>query len=215
AIKTSEAIRISAGEAEHTLRTVGEDVARSFVGHADRIADEVSSRTHEMETILSDKSGSLLAAISEQGLQFGNEITKATEQAMSVIEERGYGFSRSVAENSEQIARLINAAGETAAETVNRTLSGLQETAQQAIDASQETATATVNELLQTHNMLRSDTTALFGRLREANVMLQEVLTGSHENMSALENTLMLRVSEFVSAMNDVTLTTSEATGRM
>jgi len=46
-------------------------------------------------------------------------------------------------------------------------------------------------------------------------VLLQEVLTGSHENMSALENTLMLRVSEFVSAMNDVTLATGEATGRM
>ena len=53
--------------------------------------------------------------------------------------------------------------------------------------------------MLETHNMLRADTTALFERLREANIMLQEVLTGAHENMSALENTLMLRVSEFVS----------------
>ena len=33
---------------------------------------------------------------------------------------------------------------------------------------------------------------------REANIMLQEVLSGAHENMGALENTLMLRVSEFV-----------------
>src|SRR3569832_1626422 len=134
---------------------------------------------------------------------------------MSVIEERGYGFSRSVAENSEQIARLINAAGETAADSVNRTLSGLLQAADQAIAKSKETATTTVNELMETHNILRSDTTALFGRLREANVLLQEVLTGSHENMSALENTLMLRVSEFVSAMNDVTVSTGEATGRM
>ena len=42
--------------------------------------------------------------------------------------------------------------------------------------------------------MLRADTTALFERLREANIMLQEVLSGAHENMGALENTLMLRV---------------------
>ena len=215
AVNTSEAIRVSAGEAERTLRSVSDEVARGFIGKAEQIAREVSSRTQEMETILSDKSGSLLAAISDKGLQFGNEITKATEQAMSVIEERGYGFSRSVAENSEQIALLINAAGETAAETVNRTLSGLQQTAEHAITKSQETATATVNELMETHNILRSDTTALFGRLREANVLLQEVLTGSHENMSALENTLMLRVSEFVSAMNEVTVSTGEATGRM
>ena len=59
--------------------------------------------------------------------------------------------------------------------------------------------------MLETHNMLRSDTTALFERLREANIMLQEVLSGAHENMSALENTLVLRVSEFVTTMNEVT----------
>jgi ABC-type transporter Mla subunit MlaD len=63
--------------------------------------------------------------------------------------------------------------------------------------------------------MLRSDTTALFERLREANIMLQEVLSGSHENMSALENTLMLRVSEFVTAMNEVTASTGDATDRV
>ena len=45
--------------------------------------------------------------------------------------------------------------------------------------------------------------------------MLQELLSGSHENMSALENTLMLRVSEFVTAMNDVTNSTGDATTRV
>src|SRR4029078_12669681 len=39
--------------------------------------------------------------------------------------------------------------------------------------------------------------------------------SGAHENMSALENTLMLRVSEFVSAMTDITQSTGEATGRV
>ena len=38
--------------------------------------------------------------------------------------------------------------------------------------------------MLETHGMLRSDTTALFERLREANILLQEVLSGAHENMS-------------------------------
>ncbi|MDO8874736.1 MAG: hypothetical protein Q7V40_01355, partial [Pseudolabrys sp.] len=46
-------------------------------------------------------------------------------------------------------------------------------------------------------------------------IMLQEVLSGSHENMSALENTLMLRVSEFVAAMHDVTGSTTDATVRV
>ena len=53
--------------------------------------------------------------------------------------------------------------------------------------------------------MLRSDTTALFERLREANILLQEVLSGAHENMSSLERTMVTRVAAFVTAMNDVT----------
>jgi hypothetical protein len=63
--------------------------------------------------------------------------------------------------------------------------------------------------------MLRADTTALFERLREANIMLQEVLTGSHANMSALENTLMLRVSDFVTAMTEITAATGTVTTRV
>src|SRR5262249_56296707 len=56
----------------------------------------------------------------------------------------------------------------------------------------------------ETHNMLRADTTALYERLREANILLQEVLSGAHENMSDIESTLVTRVSDFVAAMNDV-----------
>src|SRR5260370_25222786 len=52
--------------------------------------------------------------------------------------------------------------------------------------------------------MLRSDTTALYERLREANIRRQEVLSGGDENMSDIESTLVTRVSEFVAAMNDV-----------
>ena len=118
-------------------------------------------------------------------------------------------------DNSSEIARMINSAGETAANTVNRTFNDLHETAQQAIEQSKQTATSTVSEMMETHNMLRSDTTALFERLREANIMLQEVLSGAHENMSALENTLMLRVSEFVNSMNEVTGSTADATARV
>ena len=45
--------------------------------------------------------------------------------------------------------------------------------------------------MLETHGMLRSDTTALFERLREANILLQEVLSGAHENMSTIEHTMV------------------------
>ena len=59
--------------------------------------------------------------------------------------------------------------------------------------------------------MLRSDTTALFERLREANILLQEVLSGAHENMSAIESTLVTRVADFVTAMNEVASKTGTA----
>ena len=62
--------------------------------------------------------------------------------------------------------------------------------------------------------MLRSDTTALFERLREANILLQEVLSGAHENMSSLERTMVTRVSEFVTAMNDLSAKSDTTTQR-
>ena len=65
--------------------------------------------------------------------------------------------------------------------------------------------------MLETHGMLRSDTTALFERLREANILLQEVLSGAHENMSEIESTLVNRVADFVTAMNDVAQKTGTA----
>src|SRR5262249_27237230 len=46
--------------------------------------------------------------------------------------------------------------------------------------------------------------TALFERLREANILLQEVLSGSHANMSEIETTLVSRVTEFSHAVTQV-----------
>ena len=191
------------------------EVARNFTGKANEIADKVSQRTNEMAALLSDKSGSVLAAITEKGQQFASDVSKATDEAMKSIEDKGFAFTRTMLDNSAEISRMINSAGEAAANTVNRTLTDLHETAQKAIEQSKATATSTVSEMMETHNMLRADTTALFERLREANIMLQEVLSGSHANMSALENTLVLRVAEFVSSMNEVTGATGDATARV
>ena len=215
ALSTTEAIRASAGDAERTLVGVSKEVARNFVGKAEEIATAVSRRANEMTTVLSDKSGGVLSAITEKADHFTREVTHATDQAVKAIEERGFAFTRTMMDNSTEISRMINTAGEAATSAVNRTMTELNDVTQKAITRSRETATSSVKEMLETHTVLRSDTTALFERLREANIMLQEVLSGAHENMSALENTLMLRVSEFVSAMTDITQSTGEATGRV
>ena len=129
---------------------------------------------------------------------------KATDHAVKSIEGQGFTFTRTMMDNSEQIARLVNEASQNATTTVNRTLKELQDSTKVAIEQSRQTTSASVSEMLETHNMLRSDTTTLFERLREANILLQEVLSGAHENMSSIENTLVTRVSEFVSTMNEV-----------
>jgi hypothetical protein len=80
----------------------------------------------------------------------------------------------------------------------------LQDTTQTAVEQSKQSASSAVSEMQETQNMLRSDATALYERLREGNILLQEVLTGAHENMSGIESTLVARVSDFVAVMNDV-----------
>ena len=64
----------------------------------------------------------------------------------------------------------------------------------------------------ETSKILRTDTVALFERLREGNILLQEVLTGAHDNLNSLERALVTRVADFVTAMNDVTARNGVAT---
>ena len=157
-----------------------------------------------MAKILDSNSSTLLTALSSKSKEFSSEVIKATDHAVKSIEAQGFTFTRTMMDNSEQIARMVNEASQNATTTVNRTLKELQESTKAAIEQSRQTSSASVSEMLETHNMLRADTTTLFERLREANILLQEVLTGAHDNMSAIESTLVTRVSEFVSTMNEV-----------
>ena len=200
----SNVLKQNASDVERTLLGVSAEVARSFVGKADEISAQVGARAAEMTKILDSNSSTLLAALSGKSKEFGAEVSKATENAVKAIEAQGFTFTRTMIDNSEQIARLVNEASLNATSTVNSTLKDLQETTRGAIEQSKQTASASVAEILETHNMLRADTTTLFERLREANILLQEVLSGVHENMSALENTLVTRVSDFVSTFNEV-----------
>src|SRR4030095_6796272 len=88
--------------------------------------------------------------------------------------------------------------------SITRTVNELDSTARGAVERSQATASAAVNEMMETHGMLRNDTSALFERLREANVLLQEVLGGATENLAKIETNLSRRVSEFVATMKDI-----------
>jgi hypothetical protein len=234
---SAEAIGRSASEAERTLVSMSADVARNIVGRADDIHAAVSQRIGEMAHTLDEKSHDLLTSLSGKGEQFAGEVTRITDQAVKAIEAKGLVFAQSMMDNSEEIARLINDASETATSAVTRTLGQFQEGTQGVADAakasiartledlhgatravieeSKQTAAATVADMMETHGMLRSDSTALFERLREANILLQEVLSGAHENMNAIEHTMVSRVSEFVAAMNDLDRRTGTATAKV
>jgi hypothetical protein len=210
-------------------------VARNVSGRADEITAAVSQRVGEMTQLLDERSNGLLLALSGKGQEFAGEVSRITDQAVKSIEAKSFVFTQTMMDNSEEIARLINDASQTATAAMTRTLGQLQEGAlgvsesakatitrtledlhsatRSAVEESKQTASATVADMLETHGMLRSDTTALFERLREANILLQEVLSGAHENMSALERTMVTRVSEFVSAMNDLTVKSDASAG--
>ena len=93
-----------------------------------------------------------------------------------------------------------------------KSLKDLEASTRSAIDQSRQVSIAAVTEMQETSKILRTDTVALFERLREGNILLQEVLTGAHDNLNSLERALVTRVADFVSAMNDVTSRNGVAT---
>jgi hypothetical protein len=88
---------------------------------------------------------------------------------------------------------------------VSKSLKELEQASRTAIDQSRQVSVSAVTEMQETSKVLRTDTVALFERLREGNILLQEVLTGAHDNLHSLERALVTRVADFALAMNDVT----------
>jgi hypothetical protein len=208
-------LKQNASEVERTLLGVSSEVARNFVGRADEIAAAVSSRSAELTRILDDKSGNLISAISGKSSEFTEQVTRVTDAAVKAIEAKGFAFTSTMMDNSEQLARIINDAGENATQSVNNAFQNLQEASRDTIEKSKQIAESAVAEMLETQGILRSDTSTLFERLREANVLLQQVMSGAQENMGALERTLSVRVGQFVGTMNQVMERTGTATGQM
>src|SRR6202040_3215967 len=121
-------------------------------------------------------------------------------------------FSQSMSTNGADVARSITSAGDLATGAVSKSLKDLDQASRAAIDQSRQVSIAAVTEMQETSKILRTDTVALFERLREGNILLQEVLTGAHDNLNSLERALVTRVADFVSAMNDVTSRNGVAT---
>src|SRR6202012_2217184 len=144
--------------------------------------------------------------------QLAADIERATSEALKSIDAHGQVFSQSMMTNGQEVARTINSAGEIATTALNRSIKDLELSSRAAIEQSRQVSIAAVTEMQETSKILRTDTVALFERLREGNILLQEVLTGAHDNLNSLERALVTRVADFVSAMNDVTSRNGAAT---
>ncbi len=162
--------------------------------------------------MIDGKRGTLVDAITGKTSQLTLEVERVTSDAMKSIETRGQAFSHAMMGNGADVARIITSAGELATGAINKSLKDLEQSSRAAIEQSRQVSITAVTEMQETSKILRTDTVALFERLREGNILLQEVLTGAHDNLNSLERALVTRVADFVSAMNDVTMRNGTAT---
>jgi hypothetical protein len=183
-----------------------------MTGKTDEIVTYVQQQTDRLAQIVDSRRGSLVEALTSKTTQLTTDIDRVTADALKSIETRGQAFSQAMSTNGSEVARNITSAGDLATGAVSKSLKDLEQSSRSAIDQSRQVSIAAVTEMQETSKILRTDTVALFERLREGNILLQEVLTGAHDNLNSLERALVTRVADFVSAMNDVTSRNGVAT---
>src|SRR6185437_4726595 len=176
------------------------------------IVSYVQQQTDRLAQMIDGKRGVLVDAIGSKTGQLTLDIDRVTSDALKSIETRSQSFSQSLSTNGSDVARTIISAGELATGAMNKSLKDLEQATRGAIEQSRQVSVAAVTEMQETSKILRTDTVALFERLREGNILLQEVLTGAHDNLNSLERALVTRVADFVTAMNDVTSRNGTAT---
>ena len=210
--EVSSRIKSASTEIERSVLAASSSFGSTMTGKSDEIVAYVQQQTERLSQMIDGKRGTLVEAIGARTSQLTFDIDRVTTDALKSIETRGQAFSQSLMTNGSDVARTITSAGEVATGAVNKSIKDLELSSRAAIDQSRQVSIAAVTEMQETSKILRTDTVALFERLREGNILLQEVLTGAHDNLNSLERALVTRVADFVSAMNDVTSRNGAAT---
>ena len=203
--EVSSKVKSTTAEVERSVLAASGAFGSAVTGKTNEIVTYVQQQTDRLSQMIDGKRGALVEAIGAKTNQLTVDIDRVTSEALRSIETRGQTFSQSMLGNGTDVARTITSAGELATSAVNKSLKELEQASRAAIDQSRQVSIAAVTEMQETSKILRTDTVALFERLREGNILLQEVLTGAHDNLNSLERALVTRVADFVSAMNDVT----------
>jgi len=210
--EVSSRVKATSAEVERSVLAASGAFGTTMTGKTDEIVTYVQQQTDRLSQMIDGKRGTLVEAMGTKTSQLSADIDRVTSDALKSIETRGLAFSQSMAANGSDVARTITNAGELATGAVSKSLKELELASRTAIDQSRQVSIAAVTEMQETSKILRTDTVALFERLREGNILLQEVLTGAHDNLNSLERALVTRVADFVSAMNDVTSRNGVAT---
>src|ERR1700716_1161755 len=210
--EVSSRVKSTSAEVERSVLAASGAFGSTMTGKTDEIVIYVQQQTDRLAQMIDGKRGSLVEAIGAKTSQLTVDIDRVTSDALKSIETRGQAFSQSMTNSGSDVARTITNAGELATGAVGKSLKDLELASRAAIDQSRQVSIAAGTETHESRNILRTDTVALFERLREGNILLQEVLTGAHDNLNSLERALVTRVADFVSAMNDVTSRNGVAT---
>ena len=210
--EASTKVRSTATELEKALLAASGGLGTTLSSKTEEIVGFMQKQTDQLAQLLDSKRAPLVESIGSKTVLFTTEVDRVTSEALKAIETRGQSFSQSIASNSSTIARSITAAGELATGAINKSLKDLEQASRTTIEQSRQVSMQAVAEMQETSKVLRTDTVALFERLREGNILLQEVLTGAHDNLNSLERALVTRVAEFVTAINDVSARNSNAT---
>src|SRR3978361_852127 len=210
--EVSAKIKSTLSDIERSVFAASGTFSSTMSGKTDEIVTYVQQQTDRLSQMIESKSGSLVDALTAKTTQLAVDIDRVTTDALKSIETRGQAFAQSLTTNGSDVARTITGAGDLATGAISKSLKDLELASRSAIDQSRQVSIAAVTEMQETSKILRTDTVALFERLREGNILLQEVLTGAHDNLDSLERALVTRVADFVSAMNDVTSRNGVAT---
>jgi len=155
-----------------------------MTGKTDEIVTYVQQQADRLANMIDAKRGSLVDAIGSKTASSRSTSTASPLTALKSIETRGHAFS---ADHDGQRLRsgphhqLGKRDGDRRGQQVAQ---GPEQSSRAAIDQSRQVSIAAVTEMQETSKILRTDTVALFERLREGNILLQEVLTGAHDNLT-------------------------------
>ncbi len=210
--EVSTKVKTTSADIERSVLSASSAFGSAMTGKTDEIVTYVQQQTERLSQIVDGRRGSLVEALTAKTTQLATDMDRATADALKAIETRGLAFSQSMSAHGGDVARNITSAGDQATGAVAKSLKELEQASRAAIDQSRQVSISAVTEMQETSKILRTDTVALFERLREGNILLQEVLTGAHDNLNSLERALVTRVADFVSAMNDVTSRNGVAT---